>query len=53
MLPFQMLPISTDKAMQKISNVYNCQHVLNYVTKRTVYKTFKKYLCPGSNPDLQ
>lgn len=39
MFPFQTLPISIDKEMQKISNKYNGQHVLNYVTKKMTNKT--------------
>ena len=42
MFPFQTLPISIDKEMQKISNKCNGQHVLNYVTKRMIYKIKKK-----------
>lgn len=41
MFPFQTLPISIDKEMQKISNKCNGQHVLNYVTKRMIYKIKK------------
>ena len=54
MFPFQTLPISIDKEMQKISNKCNGQHVLNYVTKRMIYKIKKKKKkrSPGSNPDL-